>query len=136
MVPLSSIIYGGFQTVGDHFISNGKIHNRSCIINIEPNQPSGGIEEALTGLVPPLAWDRAPTGTPRLLLTDLFYSVENAGLSLSSFITHIVPGEEERQRLSSRLAEIRQHLQLNYKFSITQSKLKVKSLSFAHNLAS
>ena len=31
VVPLRSL-YGGFQTVGDHFISNGKIHNRSCII--------------------------------------------------------------------------------------------------------
>ena len=25
-------IYGGFQPVGDHFISNGKIHNSRCII--------------------------------------------------------------------------------------------------------
>lgn len=60
----------------------------------------------------------------QIALAALNYSAENAGLSLSSFITHIVPGEEGRQRLSSRLAEIRQHLQLNYKFSITQSKLK------------
>jgi len=60
----------------------------------------------------------------QIALAALNYSAENAGLSLTSFITTIVPGEEERQRLSSRLAEIRQHLQLNYKFSITQSTLK------------
>eukprot|EP00116_Pleurobrachia_bachei_P013053 sb/3473315/ len=61
----------------------------------------------------------------QIALAALVYSAESNKVNISSYLTNLAPDKTIHSKLLKAISSIRQHLQLNYKFQITSSKLKV-----------
>ena len=71
----------------------------------------------------------------QILISHNFSSEQNK-IDISDYIKSLTPDDAVSSKLLLVISEIRKHLQMNYKFQISSSKLKVCFLTYQFNRSS